>query len=307
MTERPRVVCITGHTASGKSTLALELADAIGADILSVDSMQVYRGFDIVTAKPSAAEQARVPHHGIDLVDPAETFSAGAFLTYARDILGRSDRPVLAVGGTGLYLRAMLHGLGPRVQADPARRAELRATEDADEGWMHRRLAEIDPASADRLHPRDRVRLERAIEVHEQTGETITSWHARHRFAEAPFDVLQLGVRWEREVLYARIDERVEGMLAAGLVDEIRGLLEGGVARETTPMRAIGCPQVLRFLDGQLTRADLGSEIATATRRFAKRQTTWFNRDPSIEWMDPGVDLAPRLLPRVQRFLAGAN
>ncbi len=306
MSDRPRIVCITGHTASGKSGLGMALAEALGGEILSVDSMQVYRGFDIVTAKASPADQAQVPHHGIDLVEPEETFSAGAFLTYARDILTR-PQPVLAVGGTGLYLRAMLHGLGPRVQANPPRRAELRAAEDAEPGWMHARLREVDSASADRLHPNDRVRLERALEVYEQTGETITAWHDRHRFAEAPFDVLQIGIRWEREVLNLRIADRIEAMLEAGLVAEIEGLLARGVARDVTPMRAIGCPQVLRHLDGELDRPQLVEEIATATRRFAKRQTTWFNRDPSIEWMDPGADLASRLLPRVQRFLAGAN
>jgi len=305
MTARPRLVCITGHTASGKSALGMELAEALGAELLSVDSMQVYRGFDLGTAKATPAEQARVVHHGIDLVAPSETFSAGAFLTYARGILDR-PQPVLAVGGTGLYLRALLHGLGPRVEADPARRAVMRATEEAEPGWMHRTLEAIDPVAAARLHPHDRVRLERAIEVFEQSGETISALHAQHRFGESPFEVLQFGVRWDRDELNRRIGLRVDRMLEDGLVDEVRGLLDAGVSRDATPMRAIGYPQTLRHFDGAVDRVELGAEIKAATRRFAKRQTTWFNRDPLIQWVEPTADLASRLLPRVRRFLAEA-
>ncbi len=303
--DRPRVVCITGHTASGKSSLGMALAERLSASILSVDSMQVYRGFDLGTAKATAADRARVPHFGLDLVDPSETFSAGAFLTYARGVL-TEEGTVLAVGGTGLYLRAMLHGLGPPVEADRALREELRASEAADPGWMHRRLAEVDPEAAARLHPNDLVRLERALEVWERTGEPISAHHARHRFADAPFDVLQIGIRRSREELAARIAARVDAMLADGLVAEVRGLLDAGVSRDVTPFRAIGYPQVLAHLDGTLDADELPAAIATATRRFAKRQTTWFNRDPSIQWVDPGEDLADRLLPRVAAFVAGA-
>jgi tRNA dimethylallyltransferase len=270
--------------------------------------MQVYRGFDIGTAKATVSEQARIPHHGIDLVEPSHRFSAGAFLEYARGVLeSRRPTPVLAVGGTGLYLRAMLHGLGPRVRADVPRREEMREAEQGSPGWMHRRLAQVDSEASARIHPHDLIRLERALEVFEQTGETLSAWHARHRFAEAPFEVLQISIRRDRDPLRERIARRVERMLERGLIDEVRGLLAAGVPRSATPMRAIGYPQVVRYLDGELDRASLGSEITTATRRFAKRQTTWFNRDPSIEWVDPGADLAPRLLPRVQHFLAGAD
>lgn len=301
---RPRLLCVTGQTASGKSSLAMALAERLPAALLSVDSMQVYRGFDIGTAKPTAAEREHVVHHGLDLVEPHETFSAGAFLTYAREILSEG-RTVIAVGGTGLYLRAMLSGLGPQVAADMTLRAELRAAEEAEPGTLHRRLAEVDPASAARLHANDRVRLERALEVHAITGEPISAWHARHGFAEGPFEPWLLGVRWSREDLAGRIAERVDHMLAVGWIDEVRGLLDAGVTEEMTPMRAIGYREVAAHLRGELGLAELRERIVVATRRFAKRQTTWFNREPSVEWLDPGPHLADLLLPRVEAFLGG--
>ena len=303
--ERPRLLCITGQSASGKSSLAMALAEATGAELLSIDSMQVYRGFDAGTAKPTSDERERVVHHGIDLVDPEETFSAGAFLAYARDLLAEGRR-IIAVGGTGLYLRAMLHGLGPQVPADLELRGSLRASEDSEPGWMHRRLQEVDPATAARLHPNDRVRLERALEVHALTGEPISAWHARHGFPESPFDTWLLGIRWPREELVARIADRVDAMLASGWADEVRGLLAAGVTEELTPMRAIGYREVAAHLRGELDEAQLRERIVVATRRFAKRQTTWFNREPSVEWFDPDPHLADRLLPRVRSFLAGS-
>ncbi len=168
MNDRPRLVCIVGVTASGKSSLGMALAEALPAGILSVDSMQVYRGFDIGTAKPTAAEQARVRHFGIDLVEPSERYSAGAFLAYARGILDSelsAGRDVIAVGGTGLYLRALLHGLGPAAPADPAIREGLARAEAASPGASYARLREVDPVSAQKLHPNDLVRVERALEV----------------------------------------------------------------------------------------------------------------------------------------------
>ncbi len=305
---KPRLVCITGQTASGKSGLAMELCRRLGAEILSVDSMQVYRGFDIGTAKPTAAEQAAVPHHGIDLVDPTEVFSASAFLAYARDLLERAaaeGRTVLAVGGTGLYLRALLHGMGAMPGRDDALRAELRAEEAAAAGAMHRRLQALDPEAARRLHPNDLIRVERALEVVIQSGVPISRWQADHGFAEAPFDTLVCAIRWDRPVLRERIAVRVDAMLEAGWVDEVRGLLAAGVARDCIPMRAIGYPRILQMLDGALPPADLAGRITTDCRRFAKRQATWFNRAPSLRWL-PGPASADAVVGDIEAFLARA-
>jgi len=300
---KPRLVCITGHTASGKSSLALSLAESLGAELLSVDSMQVWRGFDIGTAKPTAEERARVAHHGLDLVDPDDSFSAGAFLDYARQVVTDAEVPIIAVGGTGLYLRAMLHGLVPTPPADRTLRARLREEEAACPGALHARLSEVDPEAAARLHPNDLVRLERALEVFELTGRPLSEQQAEHGFAEAPFDVWLLAIRWPRSELHARIAARVDVMLEAGWIDEVRGLVASGVSDDRTPMHAIGYRDIAAHLRGELDRNQLRERIVVATRRFAKRQTTWFNREPSIEWVDPVEDLAQRLRHRVEAFL----
>lgn len=301
---KPRLVCITGHTASGKSSLAMQLAEALPGAILSVDSMQVYRGFDIGTAKATSAERARVRHFGLDLCEPGDRFSAGAFVDYAREVIASHDGPVLAVGGTGLYLRALLHGLGPEAPADDALRAELRAAEDGAPGKMHRRLAAVDPDAAARLHPNDQVRCERALEVFLLTGETISAWHARHD-TESPFEPLMIGLRHPRDELRRRIGTRIHAMFAAGWVEEVRGLVAGGVTEDMTPMVALGYRDIAAHLRGEVTEEEAIERIERASHRFAKRQTTWFNREPSIQWLDPAPDLAERLLPAVRSFLSG--
>lgn len=308
MTERVRLVCIVGHTASGKSSLAMELARRLPAGILSVDSMQVYRGFDIGTAKPTAAERKEVRHFGLDLTEPGKRFSAGRFMDYARQTLAdeaAQQRPVLAVGGTGLYLRAMLHGLGPEAPADDALREELRTAEAAEPGSMHRRLTKLDPVSAARLHPNDRVRCERALEVFLLSGEPISVWQERHRFSEAPFQTMLFGIRWERQVLRQRISARIRTMLLSGWIEEVRGLLDAGVTEDMTAMIALGYRDIAAHLRGECDAGTLFTRIERASHRFAKRQTTWFNHEPAIHWLDPAPDLAQRLLPTVEGFLSG--
>lgn len=302
---KPRLLCITGLTGSGKSALAMELCQRWGAEILSVDSMQVYRGFDVGTAKPTAAERALVPHHGIDLVEPTEPFSAGRFLAYARGVLDSAreeGRTVLAVGGTGLYLRALLHGLAPAPGAQPELRSELRASEAGSPGAMHARLAELDPEAAARLHPRDLVRIERALEVVLSSGRPMSAWQAEHGFVQAPFETRTLAIRWSREAIRERLAQRVDAMLDAGWVDEVRGLLDAGVPRDCVPMKAIGYPAIAAHLAG-VDRATTREQIVTAVRRFAKRQATWFNRRPSIEWLDPDPGLAARLAETLKPFI----
>ena len=307
---KPRLVCIVGQTASGKSSLAMDLAQELGAELLSVDSMQVYRGFDIGTAKPTEEEQARVRHHGIDLADPSETYSAGAFLSYAREVVADNQQrgvPLLAVGGTGLYLRALLQGLTPSAPADPDFRARLRGVENERPGSAHARLREVDPESAARIHLNDFVRTERALEVYETTGETQSEWLARHAWSEAPFETTLVGIRWERAELRRRIAQRVDIMLQEGWIDEVRGLLGAGVQEDATAMMALGYREIAAHLRGELSLEDLRGRISTSIGRFAKRQGTWFNRDPEIRWMVPGPDLLERALPLVREALAGTD
>ncbi len=288
----------------------MDVARRLPASILSVDSMQVYRGFDIGTAKPTVADRAEVTHFGLDLCPPETRFSAGAFVEHAREVLETetsAGRHVLAVGGTGLYLRAMLSGLGPQAPADDALRAELRAQEAAPPGALHRRLATVDPDAAARLHPNDRVRCERSLEVFLLTGQTMSAWHEAHDFVNSPFETLLIGLRRNPQELRARIGLRIRQMLAAGWVDEVRGLLDAGVTEEMTPMVAIGYRDVAAHLRGELDEEALYASIERSSWRFAKRQTTWFNREPSIQWLDPAPDLAERLLPALRVFLDGGS
>jgi len=303
---RPAVVCIAGTTASGKSGLAMHVARALGAEILSVDSMQVYRGFDVGTAKATPEERAEVRHHGLDFVDPREYCSAGRYLDHARAAVADAaarGAPLLAVGGTGLYLRAMLHGLAPEAPADPALRAELRAAEGASPGWMHARLAEVDPAAAERLHPHDLVRVERALEVHRLTGRRLSDLQASHGFRPSPFRFRLYALRRDREELRARVRERLAGMFADGWIDEVRRLLAEGVPEDAPAMRALGYRDIAEHLRGDLSREALEARIETATMRFAKRQTTWFNREPSVRWVDPSGDFADRFVAEIEPFL----
>jgi tRNA dimethylallyltransferase len=299
------LVCITGHTASGKSALALELAEALGAELLSVDSMQVYRGFDIGTAKPGPRERAAVRHHGLDLADPREPYSAGAFAEYAGAVLADAERrsvPVLAVGGTGLYLRALRFGLGPTVPAQPALRESLRRAEAAEPGALMRRLQSLDPAAAARIHPHDHVRLERAIEIVESTGLPLAAAHARTRAAARGGRLY--AIRHGRDALRARIGARVDAMFDAGWVDEVRGLLDAGVPYRAPAMAALGYRPIADVLQGRASPEGLRTRVATAVWAFARRQTTWFNAEPEIVWLDAGPGLGRTLIPALRRLFA---
>jgi tRNA dimethylallyltransferase len=303
---RPAVVCIAGTTASGKSGLALAIARELGAEILCVDSMQVYRGFDIGTAKATAAERAEIPHHGIDFVDPREYCSAGMFLEQARAAVedcAQRGVPILAVGGTGLYLKGMLHGLAPTVTAAPLIRAEMRALEEQAQGAMHAELKKVDPAAADRLHPHDLIRIERAIEVFRVSGRLISEVQADHRFRPSPFRFRLFALRRSREELRIRVRKRLGAMLASGWPEEVTRLLAAGIPEGAPAMRALGYRDVAAHLRGEFDEAELVARIETQTMRFAKRQTTWLNREPSVEWVDPSADSLAAFVAEVRAFL----
>jgi tRNA dimethylallyltransferase len=277
----PSIVAVVGPTAAGKSAVALAVAERAGAEIVSCDSMQLYRGLDIGTAKPTAAERARVRHHLVDLLAPDASYSAARFAADAdaalADIHGRGRRALL-VGGTGLYLRALRFGLVEAPPRDDEMRARLLAEEQAQPGVLHRRLAAVDAVAAARLAPADLVRVVRALEVHALTGVPLSQHHAQHRPQERiRTQVLILDPPFE--ILEARIADRVDAMLAAGLVDETRAL-RARWGPSLPPLQAVGYAEVGQLLDGQLAAADLRGAIVRATRRYARRQRTWFKKEP---------------------------
>lgn len=300
---RPPAIALMGPTASGKSALALDWAARLGGEIVSVDSALVYRGLDIGSAKPDAAERAAVPHHLVDVREPWQAYSAAEFAADARaaiaGIVVRGRIPVLA-GGTGLYFRALLHGLSDMPGADAAVRAGLAAEADA-EGWaaLHARLAAIDPAAAARIHATDAQRIQRALEVHRLSGRTISDWQADRAGpgGRLPLRVLRLVLApRDRGELHARIERRFDAMLALGFLDEVRRLralpaLAAHPAPQGLPaLRAVGYRQAWAHLDGACDAVAFRDRAIFATRQLAKRQLTWLRRELDARWFDPAAD-----------------
>jgi len=291
--QRLPVLVLTGPTGTGKSDWAIALAGEAPVEIISVDSALVYRGLDIGTAKPSAAQRERIPHHLIDICDPAERYSAGRFVQDAlqniREVQGRGCVPLLA-GGTMLYLRSLLTGIAPLPLAAPALRAELDARA-AREGWpaLHRELARVDPVAAARIAPADAQRIQRALEVYLTTGEPISQLQ---RATVSPLGAAPLAL-WglapaERSVLHARLEQRFAAMMAAGFLEEVRQLHRRGDLTALHPaMRAVGYRQLWAHLDGAYDLAEAVRRGVAATRQLAKRQLTWLRSMPGVEWVDP--------------------
>jgi tRNA dimethylallyltransferase len=285
----PPLVVIVGPTASGKTELALALAEREAVEVVSADSVQVYRHFDRGTGKPSTEERARLPHHLIDVVEPSESFDAARFAEAAAEriaeIESRGKRPIVC-GGSFLWVRALLYGLASAPRADPALRArhrELAEREGA--AALHARLLAVDPASAARLAPADVLRVSRALEVYELGGTPLSALQADHGFRSPRYRARLVAPKRERLELDDRIRARVEAMLDAGWIDEVRALLEAGFGG-TRPMGAVGYRQIAEALGGRasLERAPLADAIARATRIFARRQRTWL-RDAPVEWV----------------------
>jgi tRNA dimethylallyltransferase len=301
-------LALVGPTASGKTEAALQVAEALGAEILSIDSMQVYRGMDVGTAKPTAEQRARVPHHLLDLVEPSEAFSVAAFQAAARetadDVRRRGLRPLL-VGGSGLYLRAVVDGLEfPRT--DPAVRDELqREAEALGAERMHGRLSEMDPVAAAKIEPENVRRSVRALEVAAITGRPFSSY-ASAWDSYPPDRVRAAGVRLTPEQLRGRVDERVQEMLDAGWLDEVEKLVAGGFGEWLTSSQAIGYAELARHLGGELSLEDAVGQTVKRTRHLARRQMAWFRRDPRIRWFDAGPEGAPSLVGDLVAHLEGA-
>lgn len=300
------LLLIGGPTAAGKTGLAMALCERLGGEIVSADSVQVYRGLDIGSAKPTAAEQARVRHHAIDILDPSEQSDAGRWLTVAEaaiaDVRARG-RVAIVCGGTGLYLRALLYGLAAIPDVSEAVRAELDAHLEARGApALHAELAAVDPETAGRLAPRDAQRIVRALAVYRQTGRPISAWQADHGFAERRPEARLVVVSPEpRELLFERIDQRAAWMLEHGLVDEVRALLDAGVPHDAPAFATLGYREVVAELRGEGRPDTLVARVARGHRRYAKRQLTWFRgmmeRDPSVARVDPlASDALSRLL-----------
>lgn len=307
------LVVIVGPTAVGKSRVAVEVARRFDTEVLAADSCQVYCGMDLGTDKPIPAERQGIPHRLIDLIDPDEPFNAGLYRRHAVDAIealyGRRQVP-LVVGGTGLYVRALLRGLCEAPPADPTVRARLRrdAMEQGAER-LYERLEAVDPVFASRLHPRDTSKVIRALEVHQLSGRPMSTFQEQHGFSERPYRTALIGLTRDRDALYRRIEERIDRQLNHGLVEETQGLLAKGYRRDSAAMKGLGYRQAAAFLAGEYDHTEMVRRFKRDTRHFAKRQMTWFRREPEIQWLqieesEGAQETAARVTARIDRFLA---
>lgn len=286
----PPIILLAGPTAAGKTELAIELALRLGTEIVNCDSMQVYRYMDIGTAKPSPEELALAAHHLLDVADPDESFDAARYAELARPVidtlLGRGKMP-LVVGGTGLYMKILTRGICPGAPGDPAIREQL-LLELGEAGLprLFEELRRVDPEAGRRLHPHDRQRILRALEVYRLTGCPLSRWQSRHRFQETNYRTIKIFLYRDRNVLYERINRRVRRMLDQGLLEEVRELLERGYGPELKSMQSVGYKQMAAHLLGGCPLDAAISRMQQATRRYAKRQLTWFKGDPEFRWFE---------------------
>ena len=303
------MLVLLGPTAVGKTRLSLELAEAFGAEIISGDSMQVYRGMDIGTAKITAAEMKGIPHHLIDIHDPLDAYSTAEFQEQGtrliEEISSRGKLPFI-VGGTGLYIESLCYGFRfSEAVADEAFRSEQDAyAEEYGADALHARLAAVDPVSAARLHPNDRRRIIRALEVHHQTDVPLSDSLAGQK-KESPYELCLIGLTMDRKILYKRIEDRIDQMLAEGLTLEVRGLLERGYSRSLVSMQGLGYKEIAAYLERETTLEEAVTLLKRDTRRFAKRQLSWFRHMKEIQWVevDEGQDFS-EIFAKVQDIIA---
>ncbi|WP_379126826.1 tRNA (adenosine(37)-N6)-dimethylallyltransferase MiaA [Paenibacillus sp. sgz500958] len=289
-----RLLVLLGPTAVGKTRLSLELAAAYNAEIISGDSMQVYRGMDIGTAKITSEEMQGIPHHLIDIQDPDFSYSAAEFQEQGRraieEISSRGKLPFI-VGGTGLYIESLCYGFrfSEAVADEAFRKAQDEFAEKHGAIALHAKLMEVDPESAARLHPNDRRRIIRALEIHHQTDTTLSSSHAAQT-KESPYELCLIGLTMDRKMLYKRIEDRIDLMLADGLVEEVKGLMDRGYGRSLVSMQGLGYKEIAAYLAGETTYDEAVTLLKRDTRRFAKRQLSWFRHMKEIEWIDVGEE-----------------
>jgi len=310
--ERRPLVVLLGPTASGKSRLAVQVAKRFGTEVLTADSRQAYRGMDLGTDKPTMEERQGVPHRLIDLADPDQTFNTGWYRQAALAEIARlyaGKQLPFVVGGTGLYIRTLVRGLCPAPQSDPQVRAELsRLAREKGRDHLYAQLVQVDPHSAARLHPNDEAKVLRALEVHRLAGQPMSAIHRLHAFQDAPFSTLLVGLQRPKEVLYRRIEERIDWQLAHGMVEETRSLLARGYGRNLGALKGLGYRQVAAYLAGECDYDEMVRRFKRDTRHFGKRQMTWFRKEPGIQWLsvDEGESLqrtADRVVLLIERFL----
>jgi tRNA dimethylallyltransferase len=310
--ERRPLVVLLGPTAVGKSRIALQVAKHIGTDVLAADSRQVYRGMDIGTDKPTVEERQRVPHRLIDLADPDQVFNTGWYRRAAFveiDQLYAARQLPFVVGGTGLYIRTLVRGLCEAPPADPHVRAELmKISREQRRDCLHAELVRVDPDTAARLHPNDAAKVIRALEVYRLSGQSMSAMHRQHQFQDAPFFTLLIGLQRKKEELYKRIEERIDWQLAHGMVEETQALLGRGYGRHLGAMKALGYRQVSAYIAGEYDYTDMVRRFKCDTRRFAKRQMTWFRKEPGVVWVsieedEPLEHAVERVVGLIDRFL----
>ena len=289
---KPKIIIICGPTALGKTSMAIKVAEIFNGEIIGADSMQIYRYMDIGTAKPTADEQSHVAHHMIDLIDPDEHFDARQFAEMAYEkiirLYARGITPFV-VGGTGLYIKALVHGLfksGPSDIQVRERLQEQARIYGVD--FLHQKLRRYDPDTSERIHPNDSYRIIRALEVNELTGKSITELQQDHGFKENRFNALKIGLHIKRELLYDRIDRRADAMIDSGFFDEVNRLLGMGYSDDLKSMQSIGYRHLIDFIKGRCSWDETLRTLKRDTRRYAKRQLTWFKAEPEIVWKEPG-------------------
>lgn len=290
MADKPKIIQIVGPTASGKTAFSVRLTEALGGELINVDSMQVYRPLAIGTDKPTPEQQARVPIHGINLIDFGPPMDASEFASYVHERvteIHKRGRSCVISGGTGLYHRAIIHGLIEAPSRNDEVRAKLRAERDQlGLPAMYARLQTIDPDAALKIYPQDWVRIERALEVYETTGQLLSKSHAEHGFKNQYYNRLIFGCQRPRHILYEKIEKRLDEMWSSGILAETQAMLDAGLPIDELPVKALGYKQAAMVLLGQCTTEE-GLELAKReTRRFAKRQLTWFRSDPETQWID---------------------
>ena len=308
----PRIICVAGPTASGKTALAVELAKLTGGEVVSCDSMQIYKRMDIGTAKPTPDEMQGIPHHMIDVAEPDEDFSVSRYCEMATpivdDIIARGKTVIIA-GGTGLYMDSLIKGND--FAPFPSTGVRQRLEEQADREGMEAMLAwlrSVDPEAASKLHLADRKRVIRALEVYLETGETITEHNRRTQAIPPRYEPLWIGLDFQdRSQLYRRIDLRVELMLKAGLVEEIRSLLASGIPAKCTAMQAIGYKEFVAALEGNGTIEDAAAQVQQSSRHYAKRQLTWFRRNKNMNWLIRSENNDSREILQAARQLLGES
>lgn len=288
------LIVITGPTASGKTALSVELAKVLGGEIVNADSMQIYKYMDIGTAKPSPEEQQGIPHHLIDILNPDEPFSVARYCECAKkavdDIHSRGKTAVM-VGGTGLYVDSFVNNIQfSEIEPDEEYRNEMeRIAEEKGNGHIYKMLEDTDPESASKIEVADRKRIIRALEVYHLTGKTMTWHNEQSRSVPSPYNTTIFAITMDREALYDKINRRVDIMIAEGLVDEVKSIINMGVQKDTTAMQAIGYKEIAEYLEGNITLDEATDKIKQSSRRYAKRQLTWFRRNEKIHWVS-GID-----------------